>query len=133
MLTAAAVAVSGTGPEDCFLPSPVSDACDADADADGESRMAWHAGELRPDMSASSIWLPAAECRDLFGTGTASDKLLSTFLASVSCFPLSTICWAPTAESTACSVLARAGSFLPASLVLEDRLPAQLDSLAALE
>ena len=93
----------------------------------------WHAGELRPDMSASSIWLPAAECRDLFGIDTASDELLLSFRASVTCFPLSTVCWAPTAESTACSVLARAGSFLPASLTLEDRSPAQLEALAASE
>ena len=92
--------------------------------------LAWHGMQASCDLTCppalSGCLLLSAGIS--FGTGTASDKLLSTFLASVSCFPLSTICWAPTAESTACSVLARAGSFLPASLVLEDRVagPARL-------
>ena len=46
------------------------------SDANGVSCMLLQAGELRPDMSAISIWLPAGEGIGLWGTGLAPDDML---------------------------------------------------------
>lgn len=46
------------------------------SDANGVSCMLLQAGELRPDMSAISIWLPAGEGTGLWGTGLAPDEVL---------------------------------------------------------